>query len=214
MDIIQETIRAEVQDIVSLKSVAAYFAVSKYKTNWMKFVMARDEPVVQYLKKKGALVVPMTSTLCEVHVSLSKLTNKDLLELGVVPTSAQFCKDRAPELAEAGFGGLVVVEIRDGLMIARVGAERYFVLERKPEEVYDAASEVVKLLYRFSHQWAKWMATAKSQTVEGVEVLKFENGLSVRMEMSDSTYCDVRWQDETHDFSTPYEFYWWLKRFF
>ena len=214
MNTIQETIRAEVQDIVSLKAVAAYFGVSQFKSNWMKFILGRDEPIVNHLKKKGAAGRLLSPTMAEIHVSLTKLTNRELQELGLVPNSREFCQEHATELAEAGFGGLVVSALRDGLMIVRVGAEKYLVLERKPEEVYEVASATVSMLYNFSHQWAKWMATANILTVEDKEVLKFGNGLSVRMELTESTYCNVRWQGESIDFSTPYEFYWWLKKFF
>lgn len=214
MNAIQETIRAEVKDIVGLKAVAVYFAVSQFKSNWMKFILGRTEPVVTYLKKKGALVKLLTPTMVEVHVSLTRLTNKELQDLGIVAQSKQFCNNHAVELAEAGFGGLEVHAVREGLMLVRVGAEKYLVLERKPEEVYDEASVVVKMLYNFSHQWVKWAATATVIEVEGKEVLKFENGLSIRMEMTESTYCNVRWNGESYDLSTPYEFYWWLKKFF
>lgn len=214
MDIIRETIRATLQDMVALKSVALYHGISQYKSNWVKFTIGRNEVIVASMKKKGAAVKLVTSTMVEVHVSITNLTNRILQELGLVPNMRVFCNEHAAELTEAGFNGLEVKAIREGLMLVRVGAEKYHVLERTPEEVYEGVSQTVKLLYGFSHQWLLWSRSADVKEIDGAPVLSFPNGLSVRMVMSESTYCNVKSGDDYIDMSTPYEFYWWLKKFF
>ena len=208
------TVRADVDLLTTLKEVALWFNISAIKNNWLSFTIMRPNEIFRTLRQEGAYTRPLTSSKGEVHVSLTKITNKELVTLGLVPNVSKFIADNAVAIMEAGLGGVNVTHVRDGLMKVTMKGEHYLVVAQGEDAIHSAVFDHVEMFNKFAYQWAKWQATAKVVVHDGKDILKFENGLSVRMELSATNFCQTGWEGEYEDFCNPYEFYWWLKRFF
>ena len=208
------TIRADLNLLNTLKTTAMWFEPSKVKSNWLCFTISRPNEIFRELRAQGVYTRPKSSAQGEAHVSLTSVTNKELLELGLVPNVSKFISDQAVTIMEAGLGGVEITTVRDGLMSVTMNGNRYLVIAQGSDEIHLAVFNHIEMFNKFAYQWAKWQATAKVVVHEGKDILKFENGLTVRMELSATKFCQTGWQGEYEDFCNPYEFYWWLKRFF
>ena len=208
------TVRADVVMLNTLKEVALWFDASSIKSNWLSFTIMRPNEIFRSLREQGVHTRPIAASKGEAHVSLTNITNKELLTLGLVPNTSKFISDYAVAIMEAALGGVDVKPVRDGLMSVTMSGKRYLVVAQGNDEIQLAVFNHIELFNKFAYQWAKWQATAKVIVHEGKDVLKFENGLSVKMELSATTFCQTGWNGEYEDFCNPYEFYWWLKRFF
>ena len=211
---VYETIRADLEQIKELMAISGWWKPSHLKAGWIRFQVMHRGPYIDDLKAKGAWVRPVTMTVCEVHVSLTKLTNKELLEVGLIPNAAKFARENAVTIAEAGYGGEVYTAVRDGLFRVKFGDDKFYIIMPNTRYLEKEINSVLTQINNYTYQWGKWQATAKVKEVDGKDVLKFENGLSVRMELTASTFCQAAWEGDHLDFSSPYEFFWWLKRFF
>ncbi len=211
---VYETIRVNLEQIKELMAISGWWKPSHLKAGWIRFQVMHRGPYIDDLKAKGAWVRPVSMTVCEVHVSLTKLTNKELLEVGLIPNAKKFASENAVVIAKAGFGGEVYTPVRDGLFRVKFGDDKYYIIMPNTSYLDEEINSVLAQLNNYAYQWGKWQATAEVKVVDGKDVLKFENGLSVRMELTASTFCQVAWRGDHLEFVSPYEFYWWLKRFF
>lgn len=211
---VYETIRINLSQAKELMTASLWWKPSRIKAGWIQFNAMREKDIVKALKEQGALVRPLSTSTCEVHVSLTNLTNEQLLDIGLLLNAKKFSEDYAVAIMEAGLTGVLYTPVRDGLFRVKVGTESFYVAMPSTVHLERRVDRVITMFHQFAYQWGKWQATAKVIVVEGLDVLKFENGLSVRMDLSPTTFCQVCWQDEYIDFVSPYEFYWWLKRFF
>jgi len=208
------TVRADVALLNTLKEVALWFDASAIKNNWLSFTIMRPNEIFRTLREQGVHTRPITESKGEAHVSLTNITNKELVNLGLVPSLPKFIADNAVAIMEAGLGGADVTPVRDGLMSVRMSGKRYLVVAQSNDDIQLAILNHIEMFNKFAYQWAKWQATATVIVHEGKDILKFENGLTVRMELSATKFCQTGWQGDYEDFCNPYEFYWWLKRFF
>ena len=208
------TVRADVALLNTLKEVALWFDASTIKNNWLSFTFMRPNEIFRTLREQGVYIRPITEFKGEAHVSLTKITNEELVNLGLVPSLPKFIADNAVAIMEAGGGGADVTPVRDGLMSIRMNGKRYLAVAQGNDDIQMAIYNHIEMFNKFAHQWAKWQAIATVVIHEGKDVLKFENGLTVRMELTGSTFCQAGWQGDYEEFCNPYEFYWWLKKFF
>ena len=207
------TIRVNLDEIKELMKISTHWKPSRLKVGWIMFQSMRNKELVSTLKEKGAWIRPTSTTTCEVHVSLTKLTTSQLLDVGLIPNTEKFYEDYAVTIMEAGLTGVLYTPIRDDLFRVKLSDEYFYVIAPNIDFLERRVDRVITMIHRFAYEWAKWQATATVVVVEGKDVLKFENGLSVRMILDPVTFCQAEWNGEYHDFSNHYHFYWWLNIF-
>lgn len=207
--------KEEFEEIIA-ESVA--FSPSLIKPNWAKVMFPVGDENSYYSKRikgKGFHERPISPNVREVHFSLTKLTNRQLKEMGVAPNIREWCNECGADVVALHPNCIDVIEVRDGLFILRAGdAINDFITATSKDEIADKMFDTIKLLHGFAHQWTKWSKEAEIKQVEGLDVYKMPNGLSIRFDLSEHTYCQTAWQGEYIDHVNPLVFYWWLKRFF
>lgn len=212
------TNRVNEQDFVEIIAESMGFAPSPIKPNWAKVIFPVGQGDSYYsrkVKNRGYYERPLSPNMREVHFSLTKLTNRQLAENGVTPHIREWCNECGHDVVALHPNCINVIKVREGLFLLRSGdAINDFVTATSEESIRETMDNTIKLLHGYAHQWTKWSKEAVIKQVEGLDVYKMPNGLSVRFDLNEHTFCQTAWQGEYIEHHNPLAFYWWLKKFF
>ena len=184
-------------------------------TSWAVAILPKSKDISEYEKDNRFNVYKDNLYVNHVYFPMDNLSEQTLLRYNIVKPLDIWFDEIAMKLVGNVKCQLVITQISEQVFRvtdAGVGFD-LFVLAESAEAIVGKLDSVNNVLSRSVNQWTQWAREAEFEKVGNNVVYRFPNGLTVCFNEADS-HCTTMHREEIVVHHTPYDFFWWVKKFF